>query len=85
VPTSLERITLTRTDPVGLMLSVAANQWPELATSRELVLRLMAEGASSLRRQRLEAAYEDAYSDWAGSEDAALWDSVSGDGIGETE
>jgi len=34
-----------------------------------------------LRTAELAEAYEAAYEDWHGSEDAKLWDSTSGDGI----
>lgn len=33
-----------------------------------------------LRASELGPAYEDAWSDWAASEDAALWESTSSDG-----
>ncbi len=35
----------------------------------------------ALREVELEDAYEQAWSEWEGSEDAALWDSTVGDGI----
>lgn len=35
-----------------------------------------------LRASELGAAYEDAWSDWADSDDAELWDSVTSDGLG---
>ena len=66
------------------MLETAAQQWPDVGP-RELMLRLMSEGATALRERELEAAYADAYADWANSEDAALWDSAAGDGIGGPE
>ena len=34
-----------------------------------------------LRASELGPAYEDAWSDWEGSEDEALWDSSSEDGL----
>ncbi|MDP9796976.1 Arc/MetJ-type ribon-helix-helix transcriptional regulator [Catenuloplanes nepalensis] len=34
-----------------------------------------------LRLQDLERAYADAWDEWDGSEDAALWENTSGDGI----
>jgi Arc/MetJ-type ribon-helix-helix transcriptional regulator len=34
-----------------------------------------------LRRAKLEQEYAEAYDEWDGSEDQALWDSVSGMGI----
>lgn len=35
-----------------------------------------------LRASELGAAYEDAWSDWADSDDVELWDSVTSDGLG---
>ncbi len=35
-----------------------------------------------LRASELGAAYEDAWAEWADSEDAELWDAVSSDGLG---
>ncbi len=34
-----------------------------------------------LRATELGPAYEDAWSDWAGSDDGELWDAAAGDGI----
>lgn len=34
-----------------------------------------------LRASELGAAYEDAWSDWADSEDAELWDTATADGL----
>lgn len=34
-----------------------------------------------LRASELGAAYEDAWAEWAGSDDAELWDSVTPDGL----
>jgi Arc/MetJ-type ribon-helix-helix transcriptional regulator len=34
-----------------------------------------------LRASELGPAYEDAWADWAGSADEALWDQVSADGL----
>ncbi|MGY0067335.1 hypothetical protein ACWZEH_11000 [Streptomyces sp. QTS137] len=34
-----------------------------------------------LRQARLEQEYSEAFAEWDGSEDARLWDQVSGDGI----
>jgi len=83
--TTLERTTLTHTAPVKRMLVMASQHWPDVAGPRELMLKLMAEGALALRERELEAAYADAYTDWAGSPDSDLWDSACGDGIGEAE
>ena len=82
--TTLERTTVTHTAPVKRMLMMASQHWPDVPGPRELMLKLMAEGALALRERELEAAYADAYTDW-GSPDANLWDSASGDGIGEAE
>ncbi|MDR0284855.1 MAG: hypothetical protein LBI33_08190 [Propionibacteriaceae bacterium] len=81
MPTTLERTTVTHTAPVQRALAVAARHWPVEANPRELMLRLMLEGASALRERELEAAYADAYAEWADTEDASLWDSTSGDGL----
>ena len=35
-----------------------------------------------LRASELGVAYEDAWAEWADSEDAELWDAVSSDGLG---
>jgi Arc/MetJ-type ribon-helix-helix transcriptional regulator len=35
-----------------------------------------------LRASELGAAYEDAWREWAGSEDGELWDAVTADGLG---
>ncbi len=35
-----------------------------------------------LRASELGAAYEDAWAEWAQSEDAELWDAASADGLG---
>ena len=35
-----------------------------------------------LRASELGAAYEDAWAEWADSEDAELWDAVTTDGLG---
>jgi Arc/MetJ-type ribon-helix-helix transcriptional regulator len=34
-----------------------------------------------LRHHRLKAQYAEAMQDWEGSEDAALWDALSGEGL----
>jgi Arc/MetJ-type ribon-helix-helix transcriptional regulator len=34
-----------------------------------------------LREHRLSLAYDEAFAEWEGSEDALLWDSVTGDGL----
>jgi|GEM_PF-6144134 len=81
MPTTLERTTITHTAAIGQLLSVAAREWPEVTSDRDLMIRLMGEGASALRRQELEAAYEQAYLEWDGTADADLWSSTSGDGL----
>ncbi len=35
-----------------------------------------------LRASELGPAYEEAWSDWAGGDDAQLWETTSGDGLG---
>jgi len=83
MPTTHARTTLTHTSSLERMLTTAARHWPDAHSARELIVLLMAEGVSSLREKELEAAYADAYADWAGSEDAAMWDLASGDGLDE--
>ena len=85
VTTTLERTTVTHTAPVKRMLATASQYWPDAPGPRELMLKLMAEGALALRERQLEAAYAQAYADWGRSEDAKLWESTAGDGIGATE
>ncbi|WP_231644773.1 ribbon-helix-helix domain-containing protein [Sciscionella sediminilitoris] len=36
-----------------------------------------------LRSEELAEAYEDAWSSWSESEDAQVWETVSGDGLGD--
>ncbi len=38
-----------------------------------------------LREAELEAQYDQAFGEWQGTEDAALWDSVTGDGLEELD
>jgi hypothetical protein len=80
MPTTLERTTITHTPPVNRLLRTAATKWPDATGPRELMLRLMAQGAATLREQDLAAQYQDAYEDWAGSEDERLWSLTFGDG-----
>jgi len=64
------------------MLRNAANQWPDdKDNARVLMLRLMEEGDRALRERTLAEAYESAFTEWDGSEDAVFWDSFSGDGL----
>jgi hypothetical protein len=83
MPTSLERTTVTHTTAVEELLSVARAHWPEAGNARVLVLKLMAEGARSLREQDLEAAYADAYAEWVDADQATVWDQASADGLTE--
>ncbi|WP_405799381.1 ribbon-helix-helix domain-containing protein [Streptomyces sp. NBC_01506] len=48
------------------------------AESRSAVIHAAIE---SLRATQLEAEYTEAFAEWSASEDAALWDRTSGDGI----
>ena len=48
------------------------------AESRSAVIHAAIE---SLRATQLEAEYTEAFAEWGASEDAALWDRTSGDGI----
>ncbi len=81
MPTTLERTTVTHTPAVKQMLAAASEQWPGVKSSRELMLKLMAVGQSHLRDSELEEQYAAAYAEWDQSEDAALWDSVTHDGL----
>lgn len=38
-----------------------------------------------LREAELEAQYDQAFAEWEGTEDAKLWDSVTGDGLAELD
>jgi len=84
MPTTLDRTPITHTPPVKSMLRTAARHWPEDRDNpRVLMLHLMEVGNRTLNEQELANAYEDAFADWQGSEDAAFWDSFSADGLGE--
>jgi Arc/MetJ-type ribon-helix-helix transcriptional regulator len=50
------------------------------ATSRSAALH---EAIKLLRLAALESAYEDAYAEWEASEDAALWDGTTADGLND--
>lgn len=41
----------------------------------------MHQAIEALREQGLAQQYAEAYDEWAGSEDAKLWDNTTGDGI----
>jgi Arc/MetJ-type ribon-helix-helix transcriptional regulator len=41
------------------------------------------EAIKLLRLSTLESAYEDAYAEWTGTEDAGLWENTSADGLGD--
>jgi Arc/MetJ-type ribon-helix-helix transcriptional regulator len=47
--------------------------------SRSAVLR---KSVQPLRASELGAAYEDAWATWSASDDSALWDSATDDGLG---
>jgi hypothetical protein len=55
VPTTRPRLTITETDDVAEALHDAAQRWPDVASRRELLLRLVKEGHRSLRRDTTEA------------------------------
>lgn len=48
------------------------------AASRSAVIHAAIE---SLRMTELEGEYAEAFEEWAGSEDAELWDPAAGDGL----
>ncbi|MGY0486533.1 ribbon-helix-helix domain-containing protein [Streptomyces sp. WG-D5] len=50
------------------------------AASRSAVIH---DAIELLRGARLEAEYAEAFAEWDESEDAALWDRTSGDGIAD--
>ena len=43
------------------------------------------QGIALLRARELEPAYAQAYREWAGSEDAALWEDVVDDGLSSAQ
>ena len=51
VPTTRPRLTLTETDELVEALDVAAKQWPEVRSRRELLLRLVEEGRDAVAQQ----------------------------------
>ncbi len=57
----------------------------EYATSRNLGSRSAAvqEAVHLLRSFELGEAYAEAWAEWSESDDAALWDQASGDGLGD--
>ena len=56
MPTSRPRLMITETDEVADALNAAAARWPEVASRRELLLRLVAQGRSAIERERIEEA-----------------------------
>lgn len=72
----------------GVKISVSLPQ-EDVAFVDEYVTRTEAESRSAvihaaielLRAAQLEAEYTEAFAEWDASEDAALWDRTSGDGI----
>ena len=56
MPTSRPRLMITETDEVADALNAAAARWPEVASRRELLLRLVAQGRSAIERERAEEA-----------------------------
>lgn len=50
----------------------------ERGSNRSAVLH---EAIQLMRERQLTADYTDAFSDWDSSDDAKLWDGVSGDGV----
>jgi hypothetical protein len=55
MPTTRPRLTLTETDELARAIDAAAARWPEVRSRRELLLRLVDEGRSSLDRDRAAA------------------------------
>jgi Arc/MetJ-type ribon-helix-helix transcriptional regulator len=51
------------------------------AASRSAVIH---DAITLLRQAHLEHAYTEAWQEWEGSEDAALWDQATADGLTET-
>jgi Arc/MetJ-type ribon-helix-helix transcriptional regulator len=43
------------------------------------------EAVTMLRSSSMEAAYTAAWDEWAGSEDAAYWDTTSADGLADAQ
>ena len=54
VPTTRPRLMITETDEVAEALDVAATQWPETKSRRELLLRLVLEGRIAVERRQDE-------------------------------
>jgi hypothetical protein len=54
MPTSRPRITITETAAVAEALDAAAVRWPEVASRRELLLRLVEQGRTAVDRDRAD-------------------------------
>ena len=56
MPTKRPRLTITETGDVAEAIDLAAERWPETASRRELLLRLVEQGRSVIERERDEQA-----------------------------
>ena len=54
VPTTRPRLMITETDEVAAALDVAAARWPEVASRRELLLRLVEQGRAVIEHERAD-------------------------------
>jgi hypothetical protein len=56
MPTNRPRLTITETDDIAEAIDLAAERWPDTASRRELLLRLVEQGRSAVERERDEQA-----------------------------
>jgi hypothetical protein len=56
MPTERPRLTITETDEVAAAIDLAAGRWPDTASRRELLLRLVEQGRTVIERERDEQA-----------------------------
>jgi hypothetical protein len=56
MPTDRPRLTITETDDIAEAIDLAAERWPDTASRRELLLRLVEQGRSAVERERDEQA-----------------------------
>lgn len=59
MPTTKPRYTVTDTGDLATMLDDAHRRWPEVSNRKQLLLRLAAEGHTSLRRELARADDEE--------------------------
>ena len=54
MPTTRPRLMITETDELAEALDAAAARWPEVASRRELLLLLVAQGRNVIERERAD-------------------------------